>query len=1216
MHLLPRLHAFFACTLILTLVVACALILRTPGGLVKSTPQSLKPEVAENASLPASNHIDSQSNRQSDILNRQSVPDPAAQARMVNSYGRLPLSFAACPAEDGTNSVYISSGSGYQFSLSAGEVVLSLAHPSEKPLSRTARLHGPKEAGGWKTGEPADANIRMSMVGADHNAVAEAMGELPGRNNYLIGNDPAKWRTDVRTYEKVLYPGVYPGVDLLYYGNQRQLEYDFIVSPGADPQSIKLAYTGAESIRLDHDGNLVLHTRSGEIRQHRPVLYQEEDSTRQQVNGEYVLTGANQISFKVGEYDRSRPLIIDPVLAYSIYLGGSAFDEALGIAVDGSGNAYVTGDTNSTDFFTTSATQATKGAVIDAFVTKLNSAGTAILYSTYLGGNGGDHGYAIAVNGAGNAYVTGNTTSTNFPTLGAFQSSNAGGTDAFIFELNTAGNGLIFSSYMGGSGDDDGTGITLDSSGNIYAAGYTKSANLLTVNPIQSNNAGGYDAFVMKLNPAGNQILFSTYLGGTGDDNGTCIAVDASGNIYVAGDTNSTDLKTVNAIQPKKDAGADGFVAKLSNSGNQILYLTYLGGNGDDALTSIAVDAAGNLYMTGSTTSTNLTMVNSAQPVKSGSSDSYDVYIAKLNPSGSTFLDSTYLGGSGDEFNAAIAVDSFGNAYVTGQTSSTDFPVSNAVQSTSGGNIDAFVAKLSPTGVLRYSTYLGGSGSDFGLAIAVDSSGNAFVAGKTVSTNFPTFPSHQQAPGGALDAFVAKISNNCSFNLSSSGQTVGPAGTTGSVNVIASSGDCDWAAASNANWITITSNPSGTGNGTVNYTVATSTSQRTGALTIGGQTFTVTQFGATIQFSQSAYSFGEGDGQAVVTVTRTGDASAGASVDYLTTDGTASQSKRYIASIGTLNFAAGETQKTISVLLIDNSYADGNGTFRLTLGNPVGATLGSPSITTVTISDNDNTTAASNPLDDGVFFAREQYLDFLNRPPEAKGLSDWSTYVNGCAQTDYQCQVNTRVVASSGFFRSPEFFSTAYFVMRMYRATLYPRPATGAPPRPTYQDFLRDAPSVKYGVAGDTLAASKLAFAQSWVQRSDFLLMYPAAMSNSDFIDKLAQTAGITLSAADKQALLSLSRAEIVIKIVDNPQVDAREYNAAFVTMQYMGYLRRQPEDKGYMDWLTYLNANPNNCGVMIYGFAFSREYRERFGLYGDEAKFPGVASNVTDCGH
>ncbi len=698
--------------------------------------------------------------------NGLSQPDPAVQAKVAASYGKLPLSFAGNQGQTDGRVKFLSRTGGYTLFLTGDEAVFTLSGTRAKDAAPKAASDFRESA---RRGKPrlyrrTGAVLRMKLRNANPAAKVTGTDELAGTNNYFIGNDPAKWRTSVPTYAKVKYEGIYSGIDLVYYGNQRQLEYDFILAPGADPRRIAFDVSGAKGIRRDAHGDLVLRmkTGEGEIRWHKPVVYQEKDGARQLVAANYAITDKNRVGFEVAKYDASRPLYIDPLI-YSTYLGGSQFDEGVGIAVDSAGSAYVTGQTASTDFPTMNPLQPASGGSYDAIVAKINPAGSALVYSTYLGGSDGDYGYSIAVDSAGNAYITGQTQSSNFPTMNALQPDYGGDGDAFVAKINPSGSALVYSTYLGGSSYDLGAAIATDAAGNAYVTGTAKSTNFPTMNALQPVRGGGTDAFVAKLSPTGSTLIYSTYLGGSNDELGGGIAVDSAGNAYVTGYTYSTNFPTMNPLQPANVGGENAFVSKISPSGSALVYSTYLGGSGYDHGGGIAVDSAGSVYVAGFTSSTDFpTTPGAFQTVCNGGSgcaSNGDAFVSKLNPAGSALVYSTYLGGSAADGGASIAVDSAGNAYVSGGTASRNFPIASPVRKHyGGGNFDAFVSKLNPTGsALFFSTYLGGGGYDAGFRIAVDSMRNAYVTGVTSSTNFPTKNPLQAANAGFYDAFVSKI---------------------------------------------------------------------------------------------------------------------------------------------------------------------------------------------------------------------------------------------------------------------------------------------------------------------------------------------------------------------------------------------------------------------------------------------------------------------------
>src|SRR5438552_2921528 len=558
---------------------------------------------------------------------------PAPGVRVSETYGTLPRYFEANRGQIDQEIKFLSRGRGHVLFLAPTEAVLVLAkvEPREKSEQRAPRRKADDR------GKATRSVIRLGFVGANREPDLEGQEELPGKANYFIGNDPKKWRTNVPTYAKVQYRDLYPGINLVYYDNRRRMEFDFLLAPGANPNLIRLEVKGADRLDVDARGDLVLHARGGQLRLQKPAVYQEVKGIRQEVSGRYVLTDSYQIGFQLGAYDATRPVIIDPVLFYSTYLGGGGDDVGNSIAVDESGDAYVTGQIDSTNFPTTpGAFQATSMGGGDAFVTKLNATGSGLVYSTYLGGSNFDAGSGIAVDTAGSAYVAGFTGSTNFPTsLGAFQTTYGGGTvDAFVAKVNLLGSGLVYSTYLGGSDFDASGGIAVDAAGNAYVTGGTSSTNFPTTTGAFQTTAGGADdAVVTKMNPLGTARGQSSYLGGSGSDGGQSVAVDSSGNAYVTGGTDSTNFPmTADAFQPTFSGGPeDAYVAKLNPTGSALVYSTYLGGSGDDIGFGIALDALPqpDAYVTGTTSSTNFPITPRAfQPAFGGGPE--DAFVAKI----------------------------------------------------------------------------------------------------------------------------------------------------------------------------------------------------------------------------------------------------------------------------------------------------------------------------------------------------------------------------------------------------------------------------------------------------------------------------------------------------------------------------------------------------------------------------------------------------------
>jgi len=727
------------------------------------------------------------------------VPALSAEqrGRVRESLGTLPLAFEANQGQTDPQVKYMARGNGYTVFLTANDAVFALQSSSQSATARTTGKHGFGEAKTTPAPRAKDvaAAIRMHLVGGNAQPQIAAGSQLPGVTNYYIGSDPSKWQAGVKQFAGVSYRDVYPGVNMAFHGEQRQLEFDFIVAAGASAEPIHLGFSGARRITTDASGNLLLSSAAGDVVMHKPVAYQEINGQRQNVAAEFVQQSNNRVAFALGAYDRSQELVIDPSLSYATYLGGSAEDEAFAIALDGSGNAYVTGQTKSPSFGGKPA-----GPNFDVFVTKVNAGGTALVYTDILAatgtGSGDCSGLAITTESTGIAYVAGSATK-GFPTLSAFQTTFGGGTtDAFVLKLSSSGT-LVYSTYLGGSGDDNANAIAVDGSGNAYVAGETHSANFPLQSAIQSSHSGD-DAFVTKLASTGTSLVYSTYLGGSSGNLAAGIALDSSNNAYVAGITVSSDFPTTTlVVQPSFGGGSeDGFVTEVKADGSAWVYSTYLGGSGADDALGIAVDAAGEAYVTGDTNSSNFPTVNAAQKALGGNSAT-NVFVTKLNAGATALLFSTYYGGTLDDAGTGIALDSFGDAYVTGRTMSSDYPVSNAFQQTLSGTSDAFVTEFSNTGFVEYSSFLGGTGTENDTqsgsdtqgpagAIAVDSTSNAYLAGVTASTTlFPTTAGVAQANygGGLADGFVAKVgAAPADFSVAvaptststTAGQTTGP----------------------------------------------------------------------------------------------------------------------------------------------------------------------------------------------------------------------------------------------------------------------------------------------------------------------------------------------------------------------------------------------------------------------------------------------------------
>ncbi len=840
--------------------------------------------------------------------------------RVIKPYGKLPLSFEVNRGQADSRIKFLARGHGYSLFLTSTEAVLSFREGSlkSKGKNQRARLEGryprlppslvhPLD---WTAGEffgpliqnpkskiqnpsapstknPAPSTLRMKLVGANPQAKVVGLERLPGKSNYLIGNDPKKWRTNVANYAKVRYKDVYPGIDLVYYGNQGQLEYDWVVAPSADPKAIALEIVGAglapptgasvsrrtAPLRVDATGDLVISTDGGEVRFHKPLVYQLAEKQKAKgkgqnakvenqrttddgprtpqvvnssftihhsefVDGRYVMLADNRIGFEVAAYDKSRPLIIDPVLSYSTYLSGadSAFESAgtqiTSVAVDAAGSVYVTGAVTSTDFVASpgayDSSCGSDGACggqplpdglitlvppSDVFVAKFNPEGSALLYSTYLGGGLWDSANAIAVDDAGNAYVAGTSNSPDYPTIagapqpacgseGTCNRDGDGNTsnDAILAKLNPDGSGLVYSTFLGGSNYDQANGLALDAAGNAYVGGMTTSTDFPTTSgafrtePLPPDCGTAIGAawcslgFVAKVDAAGTSVLYSTFLGG-GSDWVVAVAADSEGHAYVTGETQSSDFPTTaGAFRPGFAGGEcsmevivfpcpDVFVAELDLTGSNLVYSTFLGGVEADRAGGIAVDSAGGLYVSGTTQSSGFpttpgafqTALNGGDcPAPLGASTQCpDAFLAKFNPAGAgeaSLVYSTLLGGQGGDYAAGVRVDVAGNAYITGTTASLDFPTKNPIQAASAGEPDVFVSEINPAGsALVFSTYLGGGSFDWGTSLAVDTSAAVYVAGSTYGgwppgLGFPTtLGSFKNGPNSGSLGFLSKI---------------------------------------------------------------------------------------------------------------------------------------------------------------------------------------------------------------------------------------------------------------------------------------------------------------------------------------------------------------------------------------------------------------------------------------------------------------------------
>ena len=708
------------------------------------------------------------------------------KAKAEAAYAKLPLSFEANSGQADPSVKFIARGKGYTLFLASEEVILSL-----KPITH-AKVKGLDAA-------------HISLEGSNLDPVVEGLDMLKSKSNYLTGKDQSKWHVNVDQYSKVQYKQVYPGIDMVYYGNQKQLEYDFVVAPGASPDLIRMNFRGAKSVELDKFGNLIMSLRDGKMTFSAPTLYQQSGDVKEHVDGRFVMVGEDQVRFEVGDYDKSKELIIDPSLMYSTYLGTTVEDRVNAMKVDAAGNVYLTGQTAVVaDLFPGTAAStiqaANAGGAFDAFVIKLDPAG-AILWATYLGGAGDDIGLSIAVDASNIVYVSGSTTFTagaKYPTtVGAYQAVNNGGTDGFLTAIAGSGNSLVYSTFIGGAGIDVATAITVDSAGNAYVTGGMTSDNTTrpaTAGAYQTDNGGPggacENAFIAKFNPAGI-IQYFTYLGGStvGGTRGNAITIDGTGNAFVTGFTRagfptfpSGVLPLARAFKLTIGGAQDAFVSKISPSGANLLYSSYLGGSGISQGTGIKLDSSGNVYVAGDTNSTNFpdattdgVTVGFPKVGQTTITGNFDCFIFKIAMNATGHSDGvycTFLGGSGLDHLDALELDSFGNAYVTGRTESTDFltvsplSINTPLYSVQDGTAKVFVTEIGVAGNTRVlNTYIGGVTDQEGKGIAVDAGNNIFLSGWTNSTDFPTSVPLYAANKGSYDGFVMKITATSPANL-------------------------------------------------------------------------------------------------------------------------------------------------------------------------------------------------------------------------------------------------------------------------------------------------------------------------------------------------------------------------------------------------------------------------------------------------------------------
>jgi hypothetical protein len=880
-------------------------------------------------------------------------PEPRSEASPATLLGSLPVHFEPLPRAGA-------------FIARRGKMQLTLDEAGSR-VALASAAHG---------------TLALQLEGATPRA-ARPEGTLPGVSNYFVGNDPRAWRTRVPHYARVRYEQVYPGIDVVYYGAGGALEYDFLVAAGADPARIRLRYEGADRLRIDDAGNLRLEVAGGEVVHHKPVSYQVVDGVKHAVESAFRVVqeaGRAIVSFELGAYDARLPLTIDPVLSYASYLGGTNNNESVGaMAVDAAGAVYLAGFTNSIDFpVTGGAFQGTKGATFDCFVAKINPAGTALEYATYLGGGSSEAALSLRIDAGGNAFVAGRTNSANFPTTaGAAQITHGGNNDLFVSRLNATGTALLYSTYLGGSeGEPSSTalgGFEIDAAGNAYVYADTQSANFPVSagapQPTRGNpNALQFDEDVTltRLNAAGTQFTFSTYLGGTGIDatddidvDGRLFAIDGAGNAWVAGTTESADFPasagafdtTFNGPAGGNPGGGDAFVARYDTNAGTKTFATVIGGTGDEFARALAVDPAGNAYLASSTSSNNY-------PVTAGAFDSTyaagtsDAAVTKLNPTGSALTWSSYLGGGLLDSPTEIDVSAAGIVTVAGETRSTDFPVTaGAADVTHNGGADGFIARFNNLGTaLQYATFAGGGDDESVYHLAVDAAGSAYaVLGDT--TGGAVLAGGGVAHAGDFDDYFVKLHPN-------GGSFLDATYFGGLLDDFTQAMTVD--AAENIYLAGLTASS--------NYPVTAGVFQPVKAGAAGSEDMFIAKFSTTpagpvaqpgtLAFSAATFSVGEAAGTASVTVSRSGGTTGAVSATCTAASGggdTAVAGSDYTSGASIVSWADGDAaNKTCSVAISNDAAVESAETFTVTLSAPTGgASLGAPANATVTITDDD-----------------------------------------------------------------------------------------------------------------------------------------------------------------------------------------------------------------------------------------------------------------------
>ncbi len=828
-------------------------------------------------------------------------------AATAGRYGAVPLAFEANRGQSDSDARYLVRRGKYQMFFRDHEAVLAV------------------KAAPGNSSAPEVETLRFRWL---HSGSTSLVGEAKtgGTSNYLIGNDPSKWKREIPQYGRVRYQNLYPGIDLIYYGKDGELEYDLLVAPGADPSVARLKVLGAQRLEI-RDGDLILHTAHGEVVHRRPVVYQQLAGRRRLVDSRYRMVGTDEVAFELGRYDRSKQLVIDPVVTFSVIYGGGSVDQAEAVALDAGSNIYVTGYTTSNDLTQVSGigrTRAGGASDADAFVLKLNPAGSSILYSTYIGGLGNDRAHAIAVDASGLAHITGETTSSDFPQFSPLNRSLQN-VDAFVTRLSASGSSITLSGLLGGSLADIGNAIAIESTGsNIYIAGSTTSLTL--VNNPGDNRSGARDVFLARVSGSGSGTReYQRFYGGSQLETAYAVTL-REGFLYVAGETTSTNLVGTSA-QASNGGGTDAFLMKVTATTGAMSWWSYFGGPNNESARAVAIDSFNNVYVGGSVSipvsgnPVTMPTVNARQASYGGGLS--DGFVMATNTDGTARLTSTYLGGSGDDFVTALVVNPNDSVFVVGYTGSTDFPAVNNLRPGGGGTFEGFVTKYSYLlGSYLFSTYLGGDGTDQALGAAVDSAG-IYVVGTTLSSDLGTRYLNNSTGLNNQDAFISRLTSNCTYAFSPNPVNFAGSGGTITVNVTTGS-ECGWTVKESETWLSTGSTYYGAGNGSFELTaVANSGTARSGSVTIAGITLPVNQATlCTYLLSGAGTTVGSGLSTSnSVTVTASGGSctwtatSDSAWVSFATGSGTGSGAATFRVGINPL-----PTQRTATLTIGGQTY--------------------------------------------------------------------------------------------------------------------------------------------------------------------------------------------------------------------------------------------------------------------------------------------------------